>query len=572
MLFQNLLILSLAACAPEPEPASTPVNQVHLPITTQYPQPPSVAQLAFNTPTATAFDLDPPQRLDFWVVPQDAQPEEEVDVFYAGPLQPTKSLTLRYGFDGWVPFGEGYTEIALLDLTTNHYLEAPFTFDGHNWAAKITLPKGSHALHAMVYMDGDDANMDDLEGLQYHWGLTFPYIGPYLTLTDEVLATDGAVVTFETNTPSLGLVRWGSDPENLEHWATGETIDTLHHIPITGRQAGAKTYYQVSDNLSNESPIYAFTTASNDNEPWSLLVMADQQDNGKTTHRWREIAEIADQDNPDSQLIFAPGDLSNADYPGYWWIFFDRARALLSSRILVPVLGNHDTPDLGSNRDTSSFRRFFDLPKDSGSEEYYAIQYNNALFLTLNTEDPEQLQQGGVQYEWAEGYLASMWEGHKRAYDWVFVGYHHPSYDAGIRFANEQLDYRAITELFDGNVDLVFTGHEHLYQRFSPLQFSASLAHSYGAGPEDGVGYIVVPPAGNESSNEIVFSQGVGSESRNLLAFPELSEVDNIAFSEQGYIRVDLSPKRLQMSAFGVGNLNDPLPAAIIDLLTIDKQ
>jgi hypothetical protein len=165
-----------------------------------------------------------------------------------------------------------------------------------------------------------------------------------------------------------------------------------------------------------------------------------------------------------------------------------------------------------------------------------------------------------------------MWEGHKRKYDWVFVGYHHPSYDAGIRFANEQLDYRAITELFDGNVDLVFTGHEHLYQRFSPLQFSASLAHSYGAGPEDGVGYIVVPPAGNESSNEIVFSQGVGSESRDLLAFPELSEVDNIAFSEQGYIRVDLSPKRLQMSAFGVGNLNDPLPAAIIDLLTIDKQ
>jgi hypothetical protein len=510
-----------------------------------------------------------PSSVYFWITPADAVAGDTVTAHYAGELQSASNLTLRYGFDGWVETTQSTGSATANETDTLYFQSARFDRIDGVWTTSVTLHSDSHALHAIVYQDGDVSLLDDNEGLEYHWGLTFPYIGPYLTLSDDVSDDQGAVVSFETNTPSLGRVSWGDDPDNLSQSAVGNVADTLHHIPITGRAPNSVTYYTVSDDDGNTSEVFDFVTASDDGQPWSLLVISDSQDGGEPDIQWGAIAAAADQEHPDTSIVFMPGDLTHSDLPGYWWVFFDRARPLLSSRILVPVIGNHDTPLIGSHPDTSHYRRYFDLPQGSGSEAHYAQEYNGSMFLILNTEEPDQLQPGGEQYVWMADSLAALWTADTRDYDWVFGGYHHPSYNAGERFADEQSEYRAITQLFDGHVDIVFMGHEHLYQRFLPVQYDAEWAHSYGRGPEDGVSYIVSPPSGIGTSTAVATLNVDGSESVNLLAYPLVADDTVDVSSEQGFLRVDVSPAALSVVAFGTGTNNKPHPPIEIDAFVI---
>jgi 3',5'-cyclic AMP phosphodiesterase CpdA len=110
-------------------------------------------------------------------------------------------------------------------------------------------------------------------------------------------------------------------------------------------------------------------------------------------------------------------------------------------------LGNHDDPD----------QRFY-KPFNMNGERYYRFTKGDAAFFALDSNymDPKQLS-------WLEEQLSRSGE------DWKIAFFHHPPYSSGRRHGSET-DLRVLVEpLFVAHgVSVVFTGHEHFYERIKP--------------------------------------------------------------------------------------------------------
>lgn len=124
-------------------------------------------------------------------------------------------------------------------------------------------------------------------------------------------------------------------------------------------------------------------------------------------------------------------------------------RALLDAGVqFYATLGNHD--------DTN--QRFY-KPFNMNGASYYAYKKRNVRFLALDSNymDPKQLT-------WLEARLREGGNG-----DWKIVYFHHALYSSA-RFHGSAIDLRKVLEpLFvTYGVDVVFAGHDHVYERVHP--------------------------------------------------------------------------------------------------------
>ncbi|HLM02370.1 MAG TPA: metallophosphoesterase [Pyrinomonadaceae bacterium] len=110
-------------------------------------------------------------------------------------------------------------------------------------------------------------------------------------------------------------------------------------------------------------------------------------------------------------------------------------------------LGNHD----------ESNQRFYEHFNMNG-QEYYRIEKGGVSFYALNSTYMDKRQ-----IEWMEAELA------KDTAKWKIAFFHHPPYSSGKRHGSAE-DIRAIVEpiFLKHGVDVVFTGHEHFYERVKP--------------------------------------------------------------------------------------------------------
>jgi hypothetical protein len=128
---------------------------------------------------------------------------------------------------------------------------------------------------------------------------------------------------------------------------------------------------------------------------------------------------------------------------------FDRPyKALLDAGVTFrAALGNHDDVE------TIHYP-----PLNMGGRRYYTFARQNTRFLVLDTNELE-----ASQLRWADATLQQSQE------DWRIVYFHHPIYcNAGRHGAN--VDIRVLLEplLVKHGVHVVFSGHDHLYERLKP--------------------------------------------------------------------------------------------------------
>jgi predicted MPP superfamily phosphohydrolase len=110
-------------------------------------------------------------------------------------------------------------------------------------------------------------------------------------------------------------------------------------------------------------------------------------------------------------------------------------------------LGNHD----------ESNQRFY-APFNMGGEEYYRLAKGDVAFYALNSTYMDKRQ-----LAWIEQQLA------KETAKWKIAFFHHPPYSSGKRHGSEKEIRDVLEPLFvKYGVDVVFTGHEHFYERIKP--------------------------------------------------------------------------------------------------------
>ena len=147
-----------------------------------------------------------------------------------------------------------------------------------------------------------------------------------------------------------------------------------------------------------------------------------------------------------------------------------------------PSLGNHDVrrePD-----GVPYFRRFPEL----GEARFYSFDEREVHFVALNTN--ESLAPGSPQYRWLERDLASSTK------DWNVLYFHHPLAPGmpGTPGPNQGFLAPLIAKY---GVDLVLSGHEHNYQRSTPLNAQGALEVVTGGGGQSLHPFRMKQPAHN---------------------------------------------------------------------------
>lgn len=499
-------------------------------------------------------------------------PGGSVRIRYQGPLCEHANLSALVGFNGWVDlyewadFDADYT-----DGDTWYFLEVPL-LPGPDGVPEgtVDLPDDLRALH-LRFWDPTTWETDDNDGDAYNYGVRFPYVGPYLTWNAETRPGTGLVVNFATDGETRGRVRYGTTP-GLSEVASDDGETRWHHVALTDLEPGQTWYYQVLDEAGHASEVYSFRTPQEDAATLKVVAVSDIQDVGED-EAWPRVLDAIVESHLDADLLLVAGDMPDADVPAQWWIFFDKSRDLLSRVPILPAVGNHDTPGVDSSPDSTHFREIFALPYATDGEPYYALDHGPFRFLSLNSEKPEEWEEGAAQHSFASAELAGCWTDGVRTCEGVFAFWHIPVYNAGYRHYDEGDPMRPLTALFDGTVDWAIGGHEHLGQRFLPIRYDATLAPSgsYGTGPDDGVGYLVLPPGGDYVSDWIVDPEDEGAWLRDLLASPVPAEDASDVASENGFVTLEVDPDGTTVTLWGVGTVLDPLSLYARDSVTVPR-
>jgi hypothetical protein len=149
-------------------------------------------------------------------------------------------------------------------------------------------------------------------------------------------------------------------------------------------------------------------------------------------------------------LVITLGDnIYGSQRPADFVLKFERPyKPLLDAGVkFYASLGNHDK---------ASFDTY--EPFHMGGERYYTYARNNVRFFVLDSNflDPKQLQ-------WME-------EGFKRAREaWKIAYFHHPLYSDGGRHGSEiELRVRLEPIFLKYRVNVVYSGHDHIYERLKP--------------------------------------------------------------------------------------------------------
>jgi len=493
---------------------------------------------------------------DVFVSPQDFEAGDTITVHYRGALVKEPNLGIRYGYDGYTQIEgvEGY-ETEYVDGASRSFFEAEMTAGGDEYTFDLAVPEAARAIHMTFYTTDDEEvrAWDDRDSWGYHQQVVFPYVGPLLAWNDEAQPGTGVVVVFETSMPCRGTVEYGLS-EALGSSAMGDEADYLHHIPLTGLQPDSDVYYRVADNVGHTSEILSFhTPPTSGTGSWSFAVVSDAQDHGDGYQSWGALAASLNDEHDDLTFVLMPGDLFAADEAGDWWTFFDGGRDLFARAPMVAAHGNNDT-GYSSDFEDTAFARYLPRPSSSAEGYVHRVDVRDAAFLTLDSELTSGFDVGGDQRMWVEQQLADIASAGEPS--WVFAQWHVPAYDVGTRTSeSSQETVRQVTLTFEGQVDWVFQGHEHLGQRLKPLRYDGQLAASgnYGRGTDDGVGYVVLPSSGTIPRTTVVSPDGDQAHYRDWLAFPEIDEDDTIAPSELGWAYVTLNGDEFSLEIYGVG-------------------
>jgi len=297
-----------------------------------------------------------------------------------------------------------------------------------------TTPTPPHA----TPLSNDSPGYSHLSGVANTITLTR---GPYL----QSVTPDSVVVVWETDAPATSRADYG--PTAAYGLVVSDALTITHHaLTLTHLSPHAVYHYQVSSDgqvLSGDSAFRA--AAAPTQTAFSFVAFGDT----RTDHAaHRSVVDRIVALGPD--FVLHTGDMvADGAVAAQWTTFFTVEQDLLSQAPFFGAIGNHE-------RDSALYFDAFHLP---GNERWYSFDYGNAHLVALQIDGYADYAPGSAQYAWLENDLASTDK------PWRIVFFHIPPYSSGPHGCNGSVR-DALTPLFEQyEVDLVFNGHDHTYER-----------------------------------------------------------------------------------------------------------
>ncbi|MEM9071290.1 MAG: metallophosphoesterase [Myxococcota bacterium] len=273
--------------------------------------------------------------------------------------------------------------------------------------------------------------------------------GPWWTDVD----TRGGVLRAEVASPSelsVELRAEGGEPITATSaGAEGPDGKWLHVVEM--RTLEANTRYEGRVRGGGIDAAVSLHTAPEGDAPLSFLVYGDDRTN-HAVHR-RLVEQMQQEDDP--RFVLHTGDyVEVGGRPGDWSIFFRIASPLLSRVPIYPTLGNHEIYGPGGRM---RYDRYLNTPERR--EAWQAWTYGPLRLISLDSND--DWLPGGAQHEWLKAELAD-----RKGATFVIVFVHHGPRSSGRHGDQREMAALGIPELLgDAGVDLVLSGHDHMYER-----------------------------------------------------------------------------------------------------------
>ncbi|GIW70478.1 MAG: hypothetical protein KatS3mg102_0020 [Planctomycetota bacterium] len=279
--------------------------------------------------------------------------------------------------------------------------------------------------------------------------------GPYVQSVEPT----AAAIVWTTTLATTGAVEYGETPAlGQVALAQGSRGGTEHLARLSGLRPGTHYHYRVSAGGAPLSGLHRFRSANAPYQPsFTFLVFGDS---GKGNQGQWDVAQGMERAGADFALHVGDIVYPDGEQALYDARFFSPYRKLLAQTPIFPAMGNHDVKELFGQ----AFVDNFVLPDASGSERFYTFHYGDAQFFCLDSSYPWLLTPGLPQHQWFVDELV------RSAARWKFVYFHHPPYSSGGHGSDTFLRSVLGPLIEQHGVDVVFTGHDHHYERTTPRQ------------------------------------------------------------------------------------------------------
>jgi hypothetical protein len=311
----------------------------------------------------------------------------------------------------------------------------------------------------------------------------------YLTWNEDNTAHT-IVITWKTVTDSAGdNVKYdtqsrGGVPENYAYSAVGNhhiysgaytgTVGWVHDVELTGLSPNTIYYFICGGDTGGWSAERSFRTAPDNGMAFRFVAGGDSRSGARTGSFPGEpdwpigrdsVSQAMAAWNP-SFVLFSGDFVMNDTYQWEWDNWFHAAMMywIDTDNLTIPIIPTQGNHDYSSDSGTAYFGQF-SLP---GAEQYYSLDWGPNLHITvLDTETG--VSGSGPQYDWLKNDLAT----HEN-YLWKVVLFHEPYFSNGPDALNTNVRNYWVPLFDQYHVDLVITGHEHLYERTYPINYTVS--------------------------------------------------------------------------------------------------
>lgn len=293
---------------------------------------------------------------------------------------------------------------------------------------------------------------------------------------------DSAIVRVEVDPPSPATLEVGlglPDGQGGHRIIESAESRSIHTIEVKGLEPATRYAYSVRAGAASKYAAFVTAPPDDGDAPFRFLVYGDNRsDDAAHAAIVRAMVPVA------SDFLVHTGDLvEDGAVPAHWQTFFDIEAPLLSTRCFLACVGNHELTDGGA----IEYARYFgwtDLPltafgarsrhsrsgltSEAGVPTAMRPEHLNGTFRWGNTRF--FLINGMVSYQrtvdrfWLEKALSDADD--EKNLEWRVVVVHHGPWSSGPHGNNARLHEAGVVPLLTRHkVDLVISGHDHLYER-----------------------------------------------------------------------------------------------------------
>ncbi len=256
----------------------------------------------------------------------------------------------------------------------------------------------------------------------------------------------------------------------------------MHKAYISGLEAGTAYTYKIGDGTTWETG--AFTTDNGDDLVNFVVVSDVQASSLENFEVGQATINAAFNMMPFADFYAVLGDFTNDSTNEEWDYYAEVMDGINALHTIVPITGNHDS-------NTNWFNNMFALDTTesvvTNNGVNYSFDYGNVHVAVVNTNDAIAIS--NAQLTWLENDMNST------DADWKIVFMHKAPYSLGkdIKWPDACYLQESLAAVCDRtNVDLVMSGHDHMYIRTKPLNDNKVVDQ------KDGTTYVLAGTAGSK--------------------------------------------------------------------------